>query len=67
VTEYYTCKDCAKAQPRSEYDQYECRNRSPLAGGRRGHPEPYMDHKPVWPIMRGDEWCAEVLKRREPK
>ena len=56
-----TCYSCRYGRKTNYFDQYECRRNAPkevkwdetqiARDGRK--------HVPVWPLMRGEDWCGE--------
>lgn len=51
------CKTCCFGKSRG-FDDVECRKRAPTSETVPHHQD-LRRHLPVFPIMRGDDWCAE--------
>lgn len=53
-----SCSTCRYAGKRRNYDDWPCQAHAPITR----IVEPSRDireYVPVWPIMRGDDWCGD--------
>lgn len=56
------CKDCEFAGQKQNYDDYPCQRNAPITA----HTESNQDLRvwvPRFPIMHGDDWCGEFIKK----